>query len=194
MTPQQRKWLRYLVDFSAPTVFALVYFLGGRDFMKASLATVAASLIAVLIGLIVERRIAALPLFVGVMGGVFAALTLIFHEAWIFKVRPTVMNGIIGAILLIGLAIGKSPIKAVLGETLTLPDEVWRILAKRFGLFYLAIAGLNLIVWQTQSEATWVAFDTIGLRIVTFAFGLTQTPLLMKYLTVDEVPPPPPSE
>ena len=40
MSEQVRKWIRYGVDYAALVVFAAVYFLGGRDFMKATAAIV----------------------------------------------------------------------------------------------------------------------------------------------------------
>jgi intracellular septation protein len=191
MTPQQRRWVRYAVDFSAPLVFIGVYFLGGRDFMKATYAVIGASLLAVVVGAAVERRLAPLPVFTGVTGAIFAALTLIFHAPWIFKVRPTIIYFALAMVLLGGAALGKRPIKAVLGEMLPLPDEAWKKLEIRFGLFYVLLAATNLAVWLTQSQDTWVAFDTIGLRIANAAFGLAQMPLLMKHMSPAEAPPPP---
>jgi intracellular septation protein len=191
-----RKWLRYAVDFSTPLSFIIVYFAFGRDFMKATAVSIVVAVIAIAVGLIIERRIAWLPLFIGVMSALFAGLTLFFHQKWILQNRPTFVNIFIGALLLGGLAMKKNPIKAVLGSSLELPDEAWRKLGFRYGLWSLFLGVLNFLVWKTQSEATWVTFDTIGLRILSALFGMSQVPLLMKYMSADEVaheaPPPPP--
>jgi intracellular septation protein len=192
MTPQLRRWIRYFVDYSAPVAFALVYFLGGRNFMTATGAIVVASILAVLVGLVVERRLAPMPLFVGLMGAVFGGLTLLFDDPRILKVKPTVVNALLGAILLGGLAMKKAPLKLLLGEALTLPETAWRTLTLRFGLFYLALALVNEAIWRTQSEATWVAFKSFGLTLLTIAFALTQAPLLMRHMKTEELPPPPP--
>lgn len=191
MSPQLRKWVRWFVDYSAPIGFAVAYFASGKDFMLASGALVAISLVAVLVGRFVERRWAPLPLFVGVMGAIFGGLTLIFHDPRILKVKPTVLNFTLGAILLGGLAFRKNPIKALFGETLVLPDDAWRKLMLRFGVFYWALAGLNEVVWRTQSEANWVLFRSFGLQALTVAFALTQVPLLMRYMKAEDLPPPP---
>jgi intracellular septation protein A len=50
---------------------------------------------------------------------------------------------------------------------------------------------VNLAVWLTQTEATWVTWDTIGIRVLSATFGIAQMPLLMKYMKTAEVPPPP---
>ena len=191
MSPNARKWLRYAVDYAAVVVFALVYFLGGRDFMKATVAIVITSVIALLIGLIVERRIAWLPLFVGAMAALFGGLTLIFHDTRILKIKPTVINLILAGVLFGGLALKRNPLKMLLGEALTLPDEVWRKLTVRFGLLYVVLAIVNIVIWRTQSEATWVLFKTFGLEVMTLVFSLTQLPLLLKHMDASDVPPPP---
>lgn len=191
MSPNARKWLRYAVDYAAVVVFALVYFLGGRDFMKATVAIVITSVIALLIGLVVERRIAWLPLFVGAMAALFGGLTLIFHDTRILKIKPTVINLILAGVLFGGLALKRNPLKMLLGEALTLPDAVWRKLTVRFGLLYVVLAIVNIVIWRTQSEATWVLFKTFGLEVMTLVFSLTQLPLLLKYMEASDLPPPP---
>ena len=173
----RRKWIRWFVDYSAPVAFAAVYFLGGRDFMRATAAIVITSVLALLVGL---------------MGAVFGGLTLVFDDPRIMKVKPTVLNGLLGGVLLGGLILRKNPLKALLGQALVLPDDVWRKLMLRFGLFYWALAVLNEVVWRTQPEGTWVAFRSFGLQILTVAFTFTQLPLLMRYMKAEDLPPPPP--
>jgi len=196
MNQRTRDWIRYFVDFSAPVSFLLAYFLGGRDFMKATGVSIVVGLIALVIGLIVERRIAWLPLLVAVMGIVFGGLTLYFKQDWILKNRPTFVNLFLAAVLLGGVALKRNPIKAVLGWAIALPDPAWRTLGLRYGLFSLGIAVANFAVWKTQSEATWVTWDTIGIRVLSVLFALAQVPFLMRYMKADEIPPPPevPSE
>ncbi len=190
MNDQQRRWLRHAVDFSAPLSFMGVYFLGGRDFMVATGASIVVGVIAIGVGLLVERRIAWLPLFIAAMGIIFGGLTLLFKEDWILKNRPTFVNLFLSALLLGGVLMKRNPIKAVLGSALTLPDEAWRKLGWRYGFFCLFIGVTNFIVWRTQTEATWVTWDTIGIRVLSAAFGLAQMPLLMRYMKDEEAEPP----
>jgi intracellular septation protein len=191
VSPNARKWIRHFVDYSAVVVFAAVYFLGGRDFMKATAAIVIASVIAILVGLVVERRIAWLPLLAGGAAALFGGLTLIFHDPRIMKVKPTVINFALAGVLFGGLVFKKNPLKALLGEAMSLPDDVWRKLTIRFGLLYVVLGIANIVIWRSQSEATWVLFKTFGLEAVTIAFALTQVPMLLKYMEASELPPPP---
>lgn len=193
MTDSGRKWLRYFVDFSSPLSFLLVYFLGGKDLMRATAVSVAVGVVALALGLLVERRLAWLPLFVAVTGIIFGGLTLIFDAAWILKSRPTFVNMAICALLFGGVMMKKNPLGAVLGWAVKLPDDAWRKLNIRYGLFSAFIATANTIIWLTQSEATWVTWDTIGIRVLAALMGLSQMPLLMHYMKVEDAPPPPPA-
>jgi intracellular septation protein len=159
--------------------------------MRATAVSVAVGVLALAVGLLVERRLAWLPLIVAVTGIVFGGLTLIFDAAWILKSRPTFLNLVICGLLWGGVAMKKNPLAAVLGWVVKLPDEAWRTLALRYGAFSLFIAVANTIIWLTQSEATWVTWDTIGIRVLSVAMGLSQMPLLMRHMKSEEAPPPP---
>lgn len=191
MSDKVRRWIRYGVDYAALVAFAAVYFLGGRDFMKATAAIVIASVLALIVGGVVERRIAWLPLFVGGMAALFGGLSLFFHQPWILKIKPTVINLLLAGLLFGGLALKRNPLKLLLGDTLTLPETVWRTLTIRFGLLYVVLAAVNIVIWRTQSEATWVLFRTFGLEVMTVLFALAQVPMLMKYMDAGDLPPPP---
>ena len=192
MNEQNRRgWVRYVIDFSAPLSLLVTYFFFGRDFMLATGVSVVVAILALLFGLLVERRLAWMPLIVGVLGIIFGGLTLIFQADWILKLRPTFVNYAFAIIFFGGLILKKNPIKAVLGWALNLPVEAWRKLELRYAIFSLVIGTVNLVVWMTQTEATWVTWDTIGIRALSAGFGLLQMPLLMKYMNNPEVPPPP---
>ena len=195
MNEQNRRgWLRYVIDFSAPLSLLVTYFFFGRDFMLATGVSVVVAIVALAVGFLVERRLAWMPLIVGVLGIVFGGLTLIFQADWILKLRPTFVNYAFAIIFFGGLVLKKNPIKAVLGWALNLPVEAWRKLELRYAFFSLFIGTANLIVWLTQSEATWVTWDTIGIRVLSAGFGIAQMPLLMHHMKADEVPPPPAPE
>jgi intracellular septation protein len=205
--------IRGLVDYGGPGAFVIAYFfrlrfvaaanpigwtlvLGGhgpRDLTGATWWLVGGSALALLVGWIAERRIAPMPLIAGGFALVFGGLTLFFHDPRFVKIKPTATNLCFAAALLGGLALGKNPLKALLGESLPLPDEAWKTLTWRYALFFLAMAGLNEWVWRTQSDAHWVLFRMPGLWILAVVFSFTQIPLMMKYLNSHQ-PPPTPSE
>ena len=179
MKPNQTPWVRLGVDFGAPAAFLVAYF-ATRDILTATWALVAGSAVALLLGWVVERRVAPLPLVAGLAAIVFGGLTLIFHdERWV-KVKPTVLNLAFASFLLGGVLLRRSPLKAVLGEVIRLPDPLWRRLAIRYGLFFLCVAALNEAVWRTQPTAVWAVFRFPGLQLLALAFSATQFPLMMR--------------
>ena len=191
MNQHTRDWVRYFVDYSALAVFLIAYFATGRNMANATWALVAGSAVAIIVGLIVERRVAPFPLIAGGAGLVFGGASLFFHDPRILKIKPTVMNTIFAVALLGGLAMGKNPLRLLLGEAFEMPKTVWRQLTINYALLFLGLAGLNEFVWRTQPEATWVLFRFPGMMILTFAFSIAHAPLLMKYIKAEDLPPPP---
>lgn len=203
--------VRAVVDYGGLAAFMIAYFLrlrfvaaggpigwavamgghGPRDLTAATWWLVIGSAAAIATGLIVERRIALMPLITGLFALVFGSLTLIFHDPRFIKIKPTATNLTLGAALLIGLALRKNPLKALIGEALPLPDDAWRTLTLRYGLFFLSMAALNEMIWRTQSDAVWVLFRMPGLLVLAVLFSLTQVPLMAKYMKDPEPPPPP---
>jgi len=185
-----RRWISSLVDFGWP-LGLIVGYLITRDMVLASWGLVAGAAIALVVGYVLERRIAPMPLAAGVLALVFGLLTLIFHDPRFIYVKPTVTSLAFGLLLLGGLAIRRNPLKMLLGSSLPMPDEGWRKLTLRYGLFFLVMAALNEFIWRTQSEGVWLAFRFPGSSLIHIAFGLAQAPLILRYARTDETPPPP---
>ncbi len=181
-------WKMFLGMYVA---FLIAYFATGRDLAQATWGLVIGSGVAIVVGLVVERRIAPFPLIAGGAGLLFGGLSLFFDDPRILKIKPTIMNGVFAALLLGGMAIGKNPLKLMLGEAFSMPPEVWRKLTFHFAGLFVGLAVLNEIVWRTQPEATWVLFRFPGLMVITLVFSLAHTPILMKYIKAEELPPPP---
>jgi fused signal recognition particle receptor len=182
MTPLREKpspWVRLGVDFGAPGAFLIAYFVS-RDILTATWALVAGSAVALALGWVIEKRVAPLPLVAGFAAIVFGGLTLFFHDDFWVKVKPTALNLCFSGFLLGGVLTRRSPLKAILGEVVRLPDPMWRTLAIRYGIYFLLVAGLNEAVWRTQPEEVWVLFRMPGLQLLSLAFSATQFPLMMR--------------
>ena len=188
LSPTARKWVRAVVDFGGLAAFLVAFFYlkstgmpQQQALVQATWALVAGSAVGLAIGFIVERRIAPFPLIGGVAALFFGGLTLFFHDPRLLKIKPTVMNTAFGVILLGGLAMRKNPLKLLMGEAMQMPDEGWRKLTLRWGLFFFVLAALNEVVWRTQTQDFWVAFKVWGVMPLTMAFALAQTPLILKH-------------
>lgn len=185
--------IRQAVDFGALLAFMAAYainrFIRGLDgseaMIQATWVLVGASLLALIVGWVVEKRLAPLPLLTGGFALVFGVLTLVFHNEDLLKIKLTVQNAVLAVVLLGSLPLGKYPFKYLMGEAIRITDAGWRGLTLRYGLYFAAVAIVNEIVWRTQTNDTWVAFRG-GLWMASAAFGIWQVFFIMKHMIKDE--------
>ncbi|MEN5170390.1 septation protein IspZ [Brevundimonas pondensis] len=197
------QWIRQAVDFGALIAFMAAYFIT-RDMIKATWVLVIASAIALAVGFVLERRLAPMPLITGGFALVFGALTILTDDDLFVKLKLTVQNGLLAAVLLGSLPLNKSPFKALLGSAIKVTDAAWRTLTLRYGLYFLAVAIANEVfrspaavtaIWSALNLGTpdpngvWTAFRGV-LWIAASIFGLCQVPLIMKNMIKDEEPGP----
>ena len=102
-------WVRYAVDYGGLAAW-LATLVITRNAVASSWVIVGASILALAIGLIMERRIAPMPLVTAVLGLIFGGLTLFFHDERFIKVKPTILYSAFGLFLLTGLLRGKNPL------------------------------------------------------------------------------------
>jgi intracellular septation protein len=154
-------------------------FWGTAIFMVATIVSLAASWY-------LTRKIAMVPLVSAVFVAIFGALTLYLQSDLFIKVKVTLINALFGAVLLGGAAFGKSYLKLVMGEAMKLPEQAWRSLSIRWGIFFFAMAMLNEVVWRTFSTDQWVNFKVFGLLPLTMIFALANAPFMAKHMIDDE--------
>jgi intracellular septation protein len=172
-------WVRHLIN-GAPTLGLLIVLLVTHDFRKAAWVTMALSVVALAVGLAMERRIAPIPAFSGAMALVFGGLTLLLHRNDILQMKMTIVDTALGAILFGGLLLKKNPLKYLMGEAFSLPDEAWRGLMIRYGLFWWACAAANEVVRRTQTTVVWAEFR-VAAFVAAILFGAAQVYFLRKY-------------
>ena len=199
-------WIRQVVDFGALIAFAATFIFfrvrglpGDEALVHATWGLVAGSVVAVAVGLMVEKRLALMPLLVGGFALVFGVLTIVFNTDLFVKLKVTVLNGSLAVALLGGLWLGKQPLKALLGSVIPVNDAAWRTLTLRYGIFFAVIAVVNelvrseaLVAWAAarlgqghlDPADVWVSFRGV-LWIASSVFGLSQVPLIMKNLISD---------
>ena len=171
-----------LVFFAANSFFGIYW---------ATAIFMAVIMIAIFIGIVLERRISPVPLITGALVLVFGGLTLWLSNDIFIKIKPTILYVMFAAVLLGGLVFSRLFIKLLLGQTLRLPEEAWRTLTWRWSLFFLVLALLNEIVWRNVSTDTWVAFKVWGVFPLTLLFAMAQTPFIARHqIESDETPAP----
>lgn len=156
-------------------IFPEPIFLATGVFMVAMLVSLAVSWV-------MTRHLAVMPLITGVVVMVMGGLTLWLQDDTFIKVKPTIVNVFFGAVLLIGLAFGRSLLAYVFDAAFALDAEGWKKLTWRWGLFFFVLAALNEIVWRTQTTDFWVAFKVWGIMPITMIFAMAQLPLMQRHM------------
>jgi intracellular septation protein len=117
---------------------------------------------------------------------VFGGLTVWLNDERFLKVKPTIINLILGGILFAGLLRGKSLLSMVLSEAIPMDEAGWLILTRRMAWFFFASALANEIVWRTQTTEFWVTFETFVLPGAMFVFFMAQAGLMKRHALEDD--------
>lgn len=172
-------WLRHVAN-AAPAVGFLITLLITHQFREATWALIVLSVLAVATGLITERRIAPIPAFSAGAAILFGGLSLALHRNDLLQMKMTIVDTLFGAALFGGLLAKRNPLKRLLGAAIALPDDAWRVLTIRYGLFFWASAAANEVVRRTQTAEVWATFRVAAIAAAV-VFGAAQMPLLRKY-------------
>jgi intracellular septation protein len=140
-----------------------------------------AIVVALAISYALTRRLPVMAVVSAIVVVVFGGATLVLQNETFIKLKPTIIYLLFAGTLFGGLVFRKPLLATVFDQMFNLTAEGWHRLTVRWGLFFLALAVLNEIVWRTQSTDTWVAFKVFGVMPLTFIFAALQYPLLMKY-------------
>ena len=178
-TKQTPGWLRPVVEYGPIAAFFIAYSIA--DLFVATASIMVATALALALSYIVERRIPMMPLITAGIIGVFGGLTLWLQDETFIKMKPTIIQVIIGTVLYSGLLTKRLFLKSLMGAAWHITDEGWRVLTVRFALFFFLMGALNEVVWRTQSTDLWVNFKVFGLMGLTIVFILTQLPLLKRF-------------
>lgn len=168
--------VKLLIDAGPLVAFFIAYV--RADLMTATAVLMAATLVALVAAYALERRIALMPLISAGLVAVFGGLTLWLADETFIKMKPTIVYLLFAAALLGGLALGKAFLKPLFQMAFHLTEEGWRILTLRWGIFFIAMAVLNEIIWRNFSTDLWVDLKVFGFLPLTMLFALAQIPLV----------------
>ena len=183
--PERPSSARMWIDFGPLAVFLVVNVVWKDPFIATG-ALMAAVLVAVAASWKLERRVPPMTLFTAIAVGIFGGLTVALRDELFIKLKLTIVNVLLGLVLIVGVAAGKSPLKALLGESLPLRDAAWRTLTLRYAVFFFATAGINELVRRQVEWDTYVTFKVFGMLGLTLIFTITQAPFLNREIQAAE--------
>ena len=174
--------LKFITDFGPLLVFFFYYYNSDKNLKIAIPPFIIATIIALAIVWFIEKKIPMIPLIGGILITFFGGLTIYFNNPIFIYIKPTIINILFGITLLLGKFFSDEPIlKKMLGKSLQLTEEGWKILNLRWVYFFFGLALLNEIVWRTQSEEFWVNFKVWGILPITIIFTGFQISIINKY-------------
>ena len=182
-----KSFVKFITDFGPLLFFFIIYYKNDKNLIAAIPVLVIATLIAVIITYILEKKIPYIPLVGAILICIFGGLTVFFKNPIFIYLKPTVINIIFAVILLGGkILLKKNFLKIFLKSSIKLEEIAWNKLNYRWALFFIFLALLNEIIWRTQTEEFWVNFKVWGILPITFIFTCFQIPLIQKYKKNEE--------
>ena len=203
---------KFLVDFGPLVVFFIAYFFGrriapafgrtieeGGELFVAVASFLPAYAVAFLYSVWRERRVAPMLLVSGLAIGILGGLTLILHDKTFFYMKPTIVYLMFAVTLAGGVATGRNFLKTLFDGALHLPDAAWRVLTRRYVVFFALLALANEIAWRwltrdcdlaaaaaCAGEAQWVNLKIWGFTAINVVFAIAQAPYIARH--ADEAP------
>lgn len=178
------QWLKFGLEMGPLLVF---FFANAKwGILTGTAVFVVATAVALATSYALVRKIPLLPLISGVFVLTFGGLTIFLEDDLFIKLKPTIVNILFAAALMIGLLTGRNFLRLAFEAAFQLTEEGWRILAWRWAFFFLLLAAVNEVVWRSMSTDAWVSFKVFGIMPLTILFSLAQLPLLMRHQVVEE--------
>lgn len=204
---------KFLVDFGPLLVFFVAYFFGrklapviggaigqdlqvepGGELFLAVACFMPAYALAFVYSVWKERRVAPMLLVSGIAIGVLGSLTLVLHDKTFFYMKPTIVYLMFVVTLAGGLATGRNFLRTLFDGALHLPDDAWRVLTKRYVVFFAVLALANEVAWRwltrdcdltaaaaCAGEGQWVNLKIWGFTAINILFAIGQAPFLAKH-------------
>ncbi len=161
--------MNQLLDFVPILVFALVFFTSDIYYATAALMIAVSVQLAAYWAL--KRPIGNELKLTFWASMVFGGLTLWLRDETFIQWKPTVVNWSLALVLLASKLLGKKDLlKSLLGQQLSLPDDVWTRLNYGWAAGFTLAGVLNLVVAYNFSMDIWVSYKLIGGFALTFCY------------------------
>lgn len=172
--------MNFLLEFLPLIIFLVIY-----KFMNSVIYATGCLVISTLLSLIIfykrDKKIAIMPLISAIILTVFGLLTVINGDDIYIKMKPTILNLFFGISLMLGLCFKKGLLKYALIGSIKMDEQAWCTFSWRWGLFFIAMAFINEIVWRNFSLDTWMLFKVFGFLPLSILFTLVNFPFLKKH-------------
>ena len=177
--------MRLIIDFGPLVVFFATFKISGGGLhgtLVATVAFMAAVLIATVAALAVFRRMTPMLMLSTALILTFGAITLYFKDPRFIQMKPTLYYGVLAAFLFIGLLRGKPLLRWLFGPIFPgLSDEGWLKLSRNWAIFFVALGAANEVMRATLTFDQWLTLKVLGVPIVSLVFAAANIPKLLRH-------------
>jgi intracellular septation protein len=161
----------FVIEFGPVGVFFVAYYLA--DFLTAALSLGAATMFAMVLSWVVNRRLPWFAIFSGTITILTSLLTYFYVAPWMLIVKDTVYYFLFA--FLLGLSLWKNLglFQAFFGHIFAITNMGWQILERRWFIFFLLAGAANELVRLYLTVDQWVIYKQV-IVIVFLTFGLYQ--------------------
>jgi intracellular septation protein len=173
--------MKLLFDVFPALVFFIVYKIW--DIYAATLALIIISLLQLAYSLIRHRKIDLLQGIVCLLVLVFGTATILLKDSAFLQWKVSIANWLLGLAFLTSKIFSKTPlIQRLLSQAMELPDTLWKKLNTLWGIYFLSVGVINLIIAKLFSLNAWVNFKVFGIIGLTVIFVIVQSIYLHQQL------------
>ena len=139
---------------------------------------------------LIYRQLALMAIITGITGIVAASATFVMVDPMWVKLKPTIVSTVFATILATGLALDRPLLRPLIGEDLNLTNEGWKVITRRWMIYFFFVAALNEFVWRGSvqlyghtplADQVWASFKVVFLMPFTVIYAAIMLPLLNRY-------------
>lgn len=181
-------FLNFMLDFGPLLIFfaTFKYFNSDEDLLRGPLIATAVFMVAIIIAMIVAKlkigKISPMMWLSSILVIGFGALTLYFNDPIFLQLKPTIIYSFFALLLLGGYFRGKAMLRYLLEAAFEgVSDEGWLKLSRNWGLFFIAMAVANELIWRNFTFDTWTTIKVFGFTAASFIMTFANVPMLLKH-------------
>ncbi|MFP5441300.1 MAG: inner membrane-spanning protein YciB [Gammaproteobacteria bacterium] len=184
--------MKSLFDLFPAIAFFAVFYLSGKDIIQGTAALMIASVVQVVLGWLVWRKVDRMHAVVLGIVLVFGGLTLFFRDETFIKWKPTIVDFVFAAILLGSdllarrnlIRMGAEAVVKRMGEGMHIvaPDATWRLVNLAAAAFFAGCGVLNLWLIERVDTETWVDIKTFGYPVLNIVFMVVLMAWLWRHI------------
>lgn len=173
----------FVIEFGPVGIFFIAYYLS--DFITAAAALGVTTFITLILSQLINKRVPWFALFSGSVTILTAYITYLYTAPWVLILKDSIYYFLFAALLSLSIIRHTLLFKLFFGHIFAISDTGWRVLERRWLLFFIAAGVSNEFVRTTLTTADWVVYKQIIIAVFLF-FGLYQFRVSSAYRIPDE--------